>query len=358
MTTAMKLPLRCWPLFLVAGVTATQLVTLAVLEPGGGNHWDAGWGGAPGPLSWLAHSVTFGPVMDAVGVLAVAAVARLLNRLWPRLTLAARVGAAVYLAGQVANFTYRVLSPWIAGDLGVANLWSGAVGNVGDLAIASALPIGLGTWAVPHVSTWLHNARWRPGHGLTGALAGMVLIVGAGGAWATGAASHQAQAHAAAVRAKAEARAEAAQLRAEAARQESAAVLQQDQIAEDLELAETPDGLSWDDPPAMATSGSVDWQPVSGPTALARLEAEHSNWVVLVGGAVQTPALQAWLALPAWAQAEASTVDLEHQVDPDVVSAGMDGLSPGHLPADATLVPANPPWWLADDLAALAQSGS
>lgn len=356
---AMRSPLRYWPVVLVMAITAAQIATLGIFEPDGGSHWDAGWGGAPGPLSWLASSATYGPVMDALGVLAVAAAARLLNRLWPRLTLAVRVGATLYLAGQVANFTYRVFSPWIAGDLGVANLWSGAVGNVGDLSIASAVPAGLATWATPHVSAWFRQGRWRPGfHGLTGAFAGMVLIAGAGGAWATGAASHEAQAHAAAVRARAEARAEAAQLRAEAVRQESAAALQQAQITEDLELAETPDGLSWDDPPAMATGGSVDWQPVSGPAALAGLEAEHSNWVVLVGGPVQTPSLQAWLALPGWAQAQASTADLAHRIDPDVVSAGMDGLSAGHLPTDANLVPASPPWWLADDLAALRSGGS
>lgn len=359
MTTAMRSLRRYWPLFLVMAITATQIATLGIFEPDGGSHWDAGWGGAPGPLSWLARSSTYGPVMDAIGVLAVAAAARLLKRLWSRLTLAVRVGATLYLAGQVANFTYRVFSPWIAGDLGVANLWSGAVGNVGDLAIACALPAGLATWATPHVSAWLRQGRWRPGfHGLTGAFAGMVVIAGAGGAWATGAASHEAQAHAAAVRAKAEAKVEAAQLRAEAARQETVAAVQQAQITADLKLAEAPDGLSWDNPPAMATGGSVNWQPVSGPAALAGLQTEHSNWVVLVGGPVQTPALQAWLALPGWAQTQASTTDLANRINPDVVSAGIDGLSAGHLPSEANLMPANPPWWLANDLAALGNTGS
>lgn len=358
-STAMTRLMRYWPAAIVVWVTIVQFATLVIAEPGGGNHWDGGWGGAPLPLAMLAESSTFGPVLDALGVLAVVAAARLLKGLWQRLTLGVRVGATLYLAGQVANFAYRVASPWIVGDLGVANLWSGGVGNVADLAIASALPAGMIAWAAPHVLAWLREGRWRPGFGgVSGALAGVLLLAGAGGAWATGEASYQAHAQAVQARVRAEARATAAQRRAEAVRRRADLALQQAEVEDDLKLTEIPDGFDWRNPPVMASGGAVSLRPVSGPAELAQLEAKPSNdWVVLVRGLVQTPAMLAWLAIPPWAQAEACRSDLVQEVNPDVVSACMDGFSTGFAPSEVA-VQANPPWWLADELAALGRSGS
>ena len=272
---------------------------------------------------------------------------------------AVRVGATLYLAGQVANFAYRLASPWIVGDLGVANLWSGGVGNVADLAIALSLPVALAMWAAPEMSAWFRRGGWRPRfRGVTAALAAVVLLAGAGGAWATGEASYQARTQAAAAQAKAVARRAAAQLRAETARRRVDSALRQAAFENHVALARTPDGLNWDDPPVMASGGSVHMQPVSGPAALARLEATPSrNWVVLVRGPVQTPEMIAWLALPPPAQAGACRFDLAQKIDPDIVSACMDGFSSAFSPSD-TGVQAHPPWWLADQLAALGVTGN